>query len=187
VTIGSVNGQTQNYLYDGADIVEESGNKSASYIFGAGVDEPLVRKTSTTKEQYLADGLGSVIALSDNSGEIKTSYNYSPFGLKQMSGLASDNPYAFTGREDDGTGLYFYRARYYNPEQKRFIAEDPIGFAGGDTNLYAYVGNNPVKATDPSGNCPLALALAAWGALQWATAAVATLIVGSYAYQANQG
>lgn len=44
-------------------------------------------------------------------------------------------PTKFTGRENDGTGLYFYRARYYNPTYQRFIAQDPIGFAGGDPNL----------------------------------------------------
>jgi uncharacterized protein RhaS with RHS repeats len=46
-------------------------------------------------------------------------------------------------------------ARYYDPQQKRFIAEDPLGFGGGDTNLQAYVGNNPISLTDPSGNAPL--------------------------------
>ena len=54
-------------------------------------------------------------------------------------------------REDDGTGLYYYRARYYSPDQKRFIAADPLGFGGGDSNFYAYVGNNPINFTDPTG------------------------------------
>ena len=58
----------------------------------------------------------------------------------------------FTGREyDSETGLYFYRARYYDPKIGRFISEDPIGFQGGDLNLYAYVRNNPVNRTDPYG------------------------------------
>ena len=58
----------------------------------------------------------------------------------------------FTGREyDSEIGLYFYRARYYDPAIGRFIQEDPIGFQGGDTNLYAYVRNNPVKYRDPLG------------------------------------
>ena len=56
-----------------------------------------------------------------------------------------------SGRENDGTGLYYYRARYYSPTIQRFISEDPIGFYGGDVNFYAYVGNNPVKFVDPSG------------------------------------
>jgi len=62
------------------------------------------------------------------------------------------NPHQFTSRENDGTGLYFYRARYYSPTFQRFIAQDPIGFAGGDPNLYGYVGDNPSDFRDPSGN-----------------------------------
>jgi len=62
------------------------------------------------------------------------------------------NPFMFTGREyDSETGLYFYRARYYDPAIGRFISEDPIGFEGGDLNLYAYVRNNPVNFSDPTG------------------------------------
>jgi len=61
-------------------------------------------------------------------------------------------PYGYTGREwDKELGLYYYRARYYDPKGGRFISKDPIGFAGGDVNLYRYVSNNPVNATDPSG------------------------------------
>ena len=60
----------------------------------------------------------------------------------------------FTGRElDRSTGLYYYRARYYDPEIGRFLSEDPLGFEAG-VNFYAYVGNNPVNANDPSGLCP---------------------------------
>jgi len=61
---------------------------------------------------------------------------------------------AFTGREwDPETGLYYYRARYYDPKIGRFISEDPIGFAAG-TNFYNYVENNPVRYTDPYGLSP---------------------------------
>ncbi|WP_281067941.1 RHS repeat-associated core domain-containing protein [Anthocerotibacter panamensis] len=63
----------------------------------------------------------------------------------------STNNLTFTGREDDGTGLIYYRARYYSADLQRFIAEDPLGFGGGDTNLYRYVGNAPHLAVDPSG------------------------------------
>lgn len=54
----------------------------------------------------------------------------------------------FTGRENDGTGLYFNRARYYSPTLQRFIGQDPIGFAGGDANFYAFVGNDPINYLD---------------------------------------
>jgi RHS repeat-associated protein len=55
-----------------------------------------------------------------------------------------------SGRENDGTGLYFYRARYYNPSLQRFVSEDPIGLTAGP-NLYAYGLNSPVDLNDPSG------------------------------------
>jgi RHS repeat-associated protein len=150
-TSKTVNGQTKTYHYDGSDLISETG---ADYTFGPGIDQPLERK-SGQNEYYLSDVLGSVIGLADGTGAIKTSYNYSPFGKKQTTGVASGNPFAFTGREDDGTGYYYYRARYYSPDQKRFISEDPLGFGGGDTNLQAYVGNSPTNFTDPSGNAPL--------------------------------
>jgi RHS repeat-associated protein len=146
-TSKTVNGQTKTYLYDGSDLISETG---ADYTFGPGIDEPLERKAGQN-EYYLSDALGSVIGLTDSNGSIKTSYNYSPFGKKQITGTSSSNPFVFTGREDDGTGYYYYRARYYSPDQKRFIAEDPLEFGGGDTNLQAYVGNNPVNFIDPSG------------------------------------
>ncbi|MDQ7837777.1 MAG: RHS repeat-associated core domain-containing protein [Thermodesulfobacteriota bacterium] len=50
-------------------------------------------------------------------------------------------------------GFYYMRARYYDPNVGRFISEDPIGFEGGDVNLYAYVGNNPIMSNDPLGLC----------------------------------
>ncbi|MGD9630852.1 MAG: RHS repeat-associated core domain-containing protein [Pyrinomonadaceae bacterium] len=74
---------------------------------------------------------------------------YDPFG--NATGTLATR-YGFTGRErDDATGLMYYRARFYDPKLGRFISEDPIGFGGGDINLYGYVWNNPVSFTDPMG------------------------------------
>jgi RHS repeat-associated protein len=95
--------------------------------------------------------LGSTPALADATGTIQTYYTYGPFGNTAISGASSANPFQFTGRENDGTGLYFYRARYYSPASQRFIAQDPIGFAGGDPNIYAYAHQAPSMAVDPSG------------------------------------
>jgi RHS repeat-associated protein len=61
------------------------------------------------------------------------------------------NPLQYTAREDDGTGLYYYRARYYSPEMRRFITEDPIGLEGDDVNFFAYVWNDPIDWSDPEG------------------------------------
>jgi len=83
-------------------------------------------------------------------GAITTTYTYGPFGATTVNG-ASTNPVQFTGRENDGNNLYYYRARYYNPSHGRFLAEDPLEFGGGDLNLYAYVFNNPINFVDPFG------------------------------------
>ncbi len=95
--------------------------------------------------------LGSTIGLSDSSGAVQTQYTYEPFGKTSASGTVSTNSLQFTGRENDDTALYYYRARYYSPTLQRFIDEDPLGFAGGDLNLYAYVRNSPLNFVDPSG------------------------------------
>jgi RHS repeat-associated protein len=79
-------------------------------------------------------------------------YEYSAYGeiVTQEGGLS--NPFTYISREyDPESGLYYYRARYYDAEVGRFLQTDPIGFAGGDANLYAYVGNNPVNWIDPLG------------------------------------
>jgi RHS repeat-associated protein len=83
---------------------------------------------------------------------VQTSYTYEPFGQTTVTGQGNGNPLQYTGRENDGTGLYYYRARYYSPSRQRFILEDRIGFAGGDTNLYGYVYNNPLTWLDPLGS-----------------------------------
>jgi RHS repeat-associated protein len=80
---------------------------------------------------------------------VQQSYSYSPVGETTGSGTVA-NSFQFTGRENDSTGLMYYRARYYAPAWGRFISEDPIGLAGG-LNQYAYAGNNPVEFGDPTG------------------------------------
>ena len=109
---------------------------------------------------YHLDHQHSVIALSDEQAHIVEYYEYNAYGMitkeehtKDNEGKAIQtlNPYRYTGREYDSEDLYYYRARYYDPTQRRFITPDPIGFMGGDTNLYRYVGNDPVNFMDPSG------------------------------------
>ncbi len=101
---------------------------------------------------YHFDGLGSVVAVSNSNGDSCQSYEYSAYG--QVA--ASDpnfiaNPYMFTGRRFDiETGLYYYRARYYNPHIGRFMQTDPVGYGDG-INWYLYCRNNPLAFTDPSG------------------------------------
>ncbi len=148
--VKTISGNDTGFQYDGLDIAQESGGTGpVSYIRSLSIDEALVRTDSTGSAYYLADALGSSIALADGTGATPTSYTYAQFGGTTVSG-ASANPFQFTGRENDGTGLYYYRARYYDPVRSRFLREDPLGFAGG-SNYFAYVGNNPTRFTDPAG------------------------------------
>ncbi len=125
---------------------------TVNYIRTLNIDEPLARiKSDGTIRYYHADALGSIVALTDETGTVRTQYNYSPFGETELIGEPSDNPFQYTGRENDDTGLYYYRARYYSPRLKRFVSEDPIGLLGGDVNYYVYVWNSPLKYTDPEG------------------------------------
>ena len=143
------------YIYDNEDILLEldgSNNITARYTHGPGIDEPLILEKSGQSFFYHADGLGSNTEITNSSGTVVQAYTYSSFG-KIESQLDPNfvQPYAFTAREfDPETGMYFYRARYYDPAVGRFNQEDPIRFLGG-MNFYLYVGNNPVDAVDPWG------------------------------------
>jgi len=140
------------YSYDGANAVQEviGGTNTANSLSG-GIDEVFQRTDSAGARSFLTDALGSTTALTDSTGTLQTQYTFEPFGNTTLSGAATTNSFAYTGRELDGTGLYFNRARYYNPTLQRFISEDPIGFSGGDVDLYAYASNSPTNFIDPSG------------------------------------
>lgn len=148
----TVNGQTTQFLYDGNDIVAEmqGGAITAFYLRGLNIDEPFVRITAGGAEYYHTDALGSTLALTNDAGAVTTTYAYEPFGKTTITGT-STNPFQYTGRENDGTGLYYYRARYYSPRLQRFISEDPLGIISGDLNYYAYVANDPLNLTDGFG------------------------------------
>lgn len=122
----------------------------ANLLTGLGIDEFFTRTDGNGTKSLLHDALGSTIALDDGTGSLSTQYTYEPFGATVQLGQPSPTSYHYTGREEDGTGLYYYRARYYSPRLQRFISEDPMGFTGG-INLYAYVGNQPLRYTDATG------------------------------------
>ncbi len=150
-----VNGETVQYVYDGAQAIGEirGGTIAATVLTGLALDEVIARYAQTGDRVYLTDALGSVIAQGREDQSIQNAYAYSPYGVTSSLGLDEGNPIQYTARENDRTGLYYYRARYYDPKIGRFISEDPIGLTG-DLNVYAYVENNPVTLTDPTGLWP---------------------------------
>jgi RHS repeat-associated protein len=97
---------------------------------------------------------------------VQQALRYRAFGeltALTLGGAAPANRLRYTGREQDPeTNLYYYRARYYDPSVGRFISEDPLGFEAGDPNFYAYVGNNPINANDPSGLAGIPGGAKAW-------------------------
>jgi RHS repeat-associated protein len=116
----------------------------------------LISKITPSNQSYFYhfDGIASTIGISDSSGNMVNKYAYDAFGkiLNQEEGIP--NPFKYVGGfgvMDEGNGLFYMRARFYDPEVGRFINKDPIGFAGGDFNLYAYVQNDPINFIDPLG------------------------------------
>ncbi|HWH57269.1 MAG TPA: RHS repeat-associated core domain-containing protein, partial [Terriglobales bacterium] len=146
---------TTNYLYDGDNVVETvdaNGNPTAKYVLAEGVDEPLAQSNSSGLNFYEADGLGSITSLSNSAGTVAQTYTYDSFGNTTNFSGSLTSPFRYTAREfDPETGLYYYRARYYDAADGRFISEDPAGFSSEVLDLYGYVWNNPVVFADPSG------------------------------------
>ncbi|WP_375552746.1 RHS repeat-associated core domain-containing protein [Rhodophyticola porphyridii] len=139
----------------------EDGALVRRWLHGPEVDEPLAYEryagttaggTGTALELF-RNRLGSVIlAVSVSTGAVAAEYDYDSFGQRTLVQGTEEVRYGFTSREHDArTGLIHYRARAYDPLTGRFLQRDPIGFASGDLNLYAYVENDPYNWTDPSG------------------------------------
>ncbi len=153
-----IGSNTTQFLYDARNPVQELNSSNgvvANLLMGLNIDEYFTR-TDTATSTFLSDALGSTIGLVGSGGTIATSYTYQPFRCDYYSRRSTNgSSYDFTGRENDGTGLYFYRARYYSPTFQRFIGQDPIGFAGGDANLYGYTFNSrPISKICRGKSCP---------------------------------
>jgi len=149
-----LNAAGNNLLYEGWNAGQElSGTTPVANRILGGIDEFFSRADSTGAYSPITDALGSVLALTNSSGNITTQYGYDPYGNTTSFAGTSTNALQYTGRENDGNGLYFYRARYYSPTFGRFISEDPFGFGGG-INLYSYAHDNPSLFRDPFGLCP---------------------------------
>ncbi|MCC6965823.1 MAG: hypothetical protein IT391_06010 [Nitrospira sp.] len=112
---------------------------------------PISTATANGTLFYHQDGLGSVTELTDSTGSVAKAYAYDAYGNILESPGTVEQPYTYTGREfDSETGLYYYRARYYDAGTGRFLQKDPIGLRGG-LNVFRYVDNNPNNWTDATG------------------------------------
>jgi RHS repeat-associated protein len=145
---------TTNYFYDHDNVigtVNQNGNVLARYAQGSGIDEPLAESNAGTTGYYERDGLGSVTSLTDATGAIAQTYAYDSFGNVINTTGTLANPFLYTGRDfDSETGLYYYRARYYDPSGGRFVSEDPVR-SPIHPNRYKYVRNSPLNRVDTSG------------------------------------
>ena len=151
--------QIRYYFYAGEQLLAEKapGGGVIHYLSGSGLDNWLARQPAGQGvEWFLKDRLGSVKSIINNQGNILESYEYSVFGSRSINSspnpLITPNSIGFTGREyDQETGLYYYRARYYEPSLGKFLSNDPLGFDAGDYNLSRYVMNDPLSFVDPTG------------------------------------
>ena len=150
VRVHLLEGEHLEAVYDGSEQI------LAKYLRGVVVDEIVNgyyydeygKKTNYT---FHHDHLSSVAALTAHEGSTVETTKYGPFGEEIASTGSSENFLKYTGREHDAEiGLYYYRARYYDPEVGGFLNEDPLGFEAG-VNFYTYVQNNPINANDPMG------------------------------------
>ena len=170
------NGQRTEYLIDPfgyGDVIAEydgDGNLVAKYEHGIG----LVSRTDAGNDRafYDFDGTGSTAALTGIAGTELNSYSYRPFGEDFHEVETVANSFEYIGQwgiTEEANGLDFMRARYYDSHSGRFVASDPIGLQGQDSNFYQYVANNPVSYIDPEGTIAF-LAAPALGAAGFFTA-----------------
>ncbi|XZE36947.1 RHS repeat-associated core domain-containing protein [Pirellulaceae bacterium SH501] len=155
---GPASTEVTRFVYDGGDILavtDASGDITHRMLHGSAVDQILAIEEDATGEVLwgLTDHLGSIRDIVDNDGNVENHIVYDAFGnVVSETDAAIAFLYGFTGRErDEESGLNYHRARYYDTATGRWLSNDPIGFAAGDTNIQRYVGNNPVNYVDPSG------------------------------------
>lgn len=145
--------QTKIYIYSGTNVIYEKNlntAQEATYVYG--LAGRIARRVGDLKDYYHIDHLGSTRLITDESGNVVTEVVYEPFG-EPVTG--QDAHYLFSGKERDmSTGLYYYGARYYDPELGRFITRDVSRNCIEDPqslNKYSYCKNNPLAYVDPDG------------------------------------
>ncbi len=167
-TVRVVGGVTTRYFYLDGHAIEErngAGVTLATYAYGDELDDLLVMWRGSETYGYITDDLGNVHGLVNSLGVLVAgeAYEYEDYGelldgvsyAPRPAGSGIGNPYFFSSRRlDSESGLYYFRARYFDPIAGRFTTRDPLGLWGDSDNLgnpYSYVGNNPWSFTDPTG------------------------------------
>ena len=169
----------EQYVYAQHNIIADLDNQNniiAKYVYAPGVDDLLIKISKDKQYYYLKDAQKSISAVMDETG-ILEKYTYDTFGQPAQKPKAA-NRYLFTGREyDRESGLYYFRARHYDPVLGRFIQSDPIGYYGGQ-NLYEFAENNSVNYMDPFGLYTIVLNNSNAVPLPWGYAGHSALLVG---------
>lgn len=148
------------FLYDGLDLLHELDadfTPVVTYVHLPAADRPIAMIRGGDVFFFHADRNGSILALTDSRGQTVSSYEYDAFGNFRARKEGPPNPFGFTGREyDAATGLYYYRARYYDPSTGRFLSRDPVADLADPLSLnpYIYARNSPVRYVDPLGLSP---------------------------------
>jgi RHS repeat-associated protein len=153
-----VNGVAERFVYDKDRVVEDidaSHNLIAEYGWAPGTDRLMYVRTPTTTSAAVLDPIvGSIRGLATAVLGTPVKQYAPPYWGKAPADTGFVLRYRLAGREyDQELGIYYNRARYYDPQLGRFLSEDPSGIAGG-LNLYAYAGDDPINASDPFGICP---------------------------------
>jgi RHS repeat-associated protein len=180
------------FIHDGDQIVfelEPDGDVTHRLLWGPAVDEALADETfGGTTYSYFTDHVGTVRDVATYNAATDTTIvanhiAFDSFGkrVSETNSSLSDFDVGFTGKWfDRATGLQWNLNRWYNPAIQRWMSEDPIGFAGGDANLYRYIGNEPTNGTDPNGATAVAAAPAFWvGAVTLPAWAGPAIVVGA--------
>lgn len=130
---------------------DKGSSLTSAYIYGNGLLARVNNKTDSLF-YYHFDFRGSVIAITNQNGEMVQYYNYDDYGkvYDKKGSLTWSNPFQYVGKygvQSDDSDLYYMKARYYQPSTGRFLSEDPVW----NTNLFVYADDDPVNNIDPEG------------------------------------
>ncbi len=161
------NGMETNYHYDHKNRLlfetNSTGTVTVCYLYNK--DTPMAFGLAGSEFQYYHySRMGNTEAVSNDAGEISTTYSYLPYGQYNMVGTQLNNPFTYVGAHgvmDEGDNLFYMKNRFYDADSRHFLQRDPIGFKGG-VNLYLYTNANPIDYIDPQGTCSWTHRLLGW-------------------------